>query len=780
MNIQEKFQTISLLSKASLSKYAEKGFRYIHYGLIQVAVKPLVHIGVDAPAYLALRDKRLKRYKPSLLAMIQTNICNGPIYFNCAPNYSVSLTDPLIMNSLVLDIHMQGDEFEKLTEQFVVMYRVYYRLLSSQLNPRFKLVPTSRDETVLLHIDAEQSKTFTPKRLKWHEITIPDEFQIENPHPCPDIERKEISQIIEEPNGNVLIRFNSMREHGSSSIPMEPSRHSFAHPRRQSYAESSEQPFRIPNAIHVHHTAPIPEVSTSTLLSPTASQMKGFKDTDFCKISHINVHTNLAKKWKLSDGNIITQIHPPLQSLRLDTPEGELIASPFKKGKDSNDSINMEDIRKIYHQNNYSNQILHTIATQVDSLSSEIKSIPKTNTSRFPASYSAPHFQPSSFSKTQEAQLIRPSSSSVSPPSPLLHKISQTLDKINSNLPTSSHINTIDQENLDNSSSFSDASNRELKEKLHISLIHDDSSSDHHPEDFQDFSSTDEDQKELIFDIIQDLPPEAQKKQLEKLKALILREESSSARLIEPFSISKMFDKYPNLNPPIRQNGTMGLQAEIRSLKAQVKELKERVFSVETKNLELDTQIAVLHSQNSKGKEIIPDSSIPDFTLAEIPMPELRVPWIFCWSYKISQLYPKEFPMSLIREFKIKWWTSYSVELCSQEAVLKFVQSTQQIQRSIQHLTKSAGPSRVVQTPATPVKASALPTPLKPEKLESSCSTITPDDADEAAQFQEWLRFKAVQQQFKQSKSHSPPSSQDSSTEPLGTDPIGGQDPFDF
>ncbi|KAI5659856.1 hypothetical protein M9H77_28649 [Catharanthus roseus] len=368
MNIQEKFQTISLLSKASLSKYAEKGFRYIHYGLIQVAVKPLVHIGVDAPVYLALRDKRLKRYKPSLLAMIQTNICNGPIYFNCAPNYSVSLTDPLIMNSLVLDIHMQGDEFEKLTEQFVVMYRVYYRLLSSQLNPRFKLIPTSRDETVLLHIDAEQSKTFTPKRLKWHEITIPDEFQIENPHPCPDIERKEISQIIEEPNGNVLIRFNSMREHGSSSIPMEPSRHSFAHPRRQSYAESSEQSFRIPNAIHVHHTAPIPEVSTSPPLSPTASQMKGeidvihkvtnidfnslekdifdpendekrnwffqinpfyqkqikqewisdihrlntpfdffcwleyflikqgFEDTDFCKISHINVHTNLAKK----------------------------------------------------------------------------------------------------------------------------------------------------------------------------------------------------------------------------------------------------------------------------------------------------------------------------------------------------------------------------------------------------------------------------------------------------------------------------------------------------
>ncbi|KAI5653222.1 hypothetical protein M9H77_30409 [Catharanthus roseus] len=143
-----------------------------------------------------------------------------------------------------VDIYFQGDEFEKLTEQFVVMYRVYYRLLSSQLNPRFKLIPTSRDETVLLHIEAEQSKIFTPKRLEWHEITIPEEFHIENAQPPPHIEQTEISQIIEEPNGNILIRFNSMREQGSSStIPLDAPRHSFAHSQRH----YSQQPLNNPS-----------------------------------------------------------------------------------------------------------------------------------------------------------------------------------------------------------------------------------------------------------------------------------------------------------------------------------------------------------------------------------------------------------------------------------------------------------------------------------------------------------------------------------------------------
>lgn len=34
--------------------------------MIQVAIKPLVHQGGDAPIYLALTDKRLQRYKPLL------------------------------------------------------------------------------------------------------------------------------------------------------------------------------------------------------------------------------------------------------------------------------------------------------------------------------------------------------------------------------------------------------------------------------------------------------------------------------------------------------------------------------------------------------------------------------------------------------------------------------------------------------------------------------------------------------------------------------------------
>ena len=53
--------------------------------------------------------------------MIQTNICKGPIFFNCYPDFMVDLTCPLITEALKLDVHIQGNEFFDF-KNFVVLY----------------------------------------------------------------------------------------------------------------------------------------------------------------------------------------------------------------------------------------------------------------------------------------------------------------------------------------------------------------------------------------------------------------------------------------------------------------------------------------------------------------------------------------------------------------------------------------------------------------------------------------------------------------------------------
>ena len=124
-----------MINPLTIASHLKANYRFMHIGLVQVAIKPLLKTGVNAPIYLALRDKRLRHHKSSLLAVIQTNVCKGPIFFSCYPNFMVDLTCPLTTEALKLDVHVQGDEFLDF-ENFVV-YRVYFRLTSSNLNTRF-------------------------------------------------------------------------------------------------------------------------------------------------------------------------------------------------------------------------------------------------------------------------------------------------------------------------------------------------------------------------------------------------------------------------------------------------------------------------------------------------------------------------------------------------------------------------------------------------------------------------------------------------------------------
>jgi len=55
-SLDEEFQTIRLLSKVAIKKYHEK-YRHIHFGMVQIALKPLTRLRLDCPIFMALRDK---------------------------------------------------------------------------------------------------------------------------------------------------------------------------------------------------------------------------------------------------------------------------------------------------------------------------------------------------------------------------------------------------------------------------------------------------------------------------------------------------------------------------------------------------------------------------------------------------------------------------------------------------------------------------------------------------------------------------------------------------
>jgi hypothetical protein len=77
--LKQSFETIQLLSSDEIDKNI-KNFSFIHFGLVQVAVKPLTRQGLNTSVLLCLRDGKFKIYKDALLEMVESSLFQEPIY----------------------------------------------------------------------------------------------------------------------------------------------------------------------------------------------------------------------------------------------------------------------------------------------------------------------------------------------------------------------------------------------------------------------------------------------------------------------------------------------------------------------------------------------------------------------------------------------------------------------------------------------------------------------------------------------------------------------------
>lgn len=83
---------------------------------------------------------------------------------------------------------------------------------------------------------------------------------------------------------------------------------------------------------------------------------------------YIVINTNILTKatWNTLIGIIVHSMHPPLETIKISHYSKEVIVSPFKRIDIGTESLsNGQNLNKIYFQNNYTNQILHTISKQL-------------------------------------------------------------------------------------------------------------------------------------------------------------------------------------------------------------------------------------------------------------------------------------------------------------------------------------------------------------------------------------------------------------------------------
>ena len=123
--INKEFETCYLLSSPTIKAHKKQGHNFLHIGLVQVGVKPLIREGLNGSILMTLRDTRHIRFNDSLLGTTETSLSGGPVHFNCFPNFVVHLHDPHVMKTLTLNIKTHGTLMVQGASQIALIYKIY-------------------------------------------------------------------------------------------------------------------------------------------------------------------------------------------------------------------------------------------------------------------------------------------------------------------------------------------------------------------------------------------------------------------------------------------------------------------------------------------------------------------------------------------------------------------------------------------------------------------------------------------------------------------------------
>ena len=139
----------------------------MHVELVQVAFKPLTLLILNACIQVTLRDARCLNWISSIIGVVESSLCHGPIYFNIYPNLTLSLSDRHIGEVINLRMLTKDYNFLSGSETVAVIYHIYYKVMNT-LTPNIKYVTNTLGYTTLIDSNMlKNSFSVTNKLIKW-------------------------------------------------------------------------------------------------------------------------------------------------------------------------------------------------------------------------------------------------------------------------------------------------------------------------------------------------------------------------------------------------------------------------------------------------------------------------------------------------------------------------------------------------------------------------------------------------------------------------------------
>ncbi|GAV70347.1 MP domain-containing protein [Cephalotus follicularis] len=154
-------QNIQLLDAKSIKELVTN-FKYIHFALVQVTIKPLRRQLLKTSVLACLRDARHLNFDDSLIGAIEISLYNGHVYFDGYPDLTISLTDKNILDTLKINIKLHGYNTLPGSEIIAIIHHVHYKTTNS-ICPK-SLVNSTKGEITIIRCATNDSNNFIQQK----------------------------------------------------------------------------------------------------------------------------------------------------------------------------------------------------------------------------------------------------------------------------------------------------------------------------------------------------------------------------------------------------------------------------------------------------------------------------------------------------------------------------------------------------------------------------------------------------------------------------------------
>lgn len=172
LSLGQSVYQIPLIQQSDIDWGLEHGFKFVHIGLIQFRINPLVRPGLNTSVLSCIIDSHHNQFSDAIISGFQAPLHNGPVWSSTLPRFQVSLTDPYISSLLQGYVQFSGFDMARSSKIAQLHTTICLRFVTTTmqaLNP--KLIQRVTNESVVVG-----SGNVTPLTLGFAKLTIPDEW----------------------------------------------------------------------------------------------------------------------------------------------------------------------------------------------------------------------------------------------------------------------------------------------------------------------------------------------------------------------------------------------------------------------------------------------------------------------------------------------------------------------------------------------------------------------------------------------------------------------------